>query len=351
MSRSLLFWLLLGLWFIVGWWLCRTYLCGASGSTTAAAAAAPIVAAADKCDTSLSLTDGSTFNIGANRNLRFLKSDFNNIAFGTDTENALQKTADYLKNNPERSLTISGKYDDDESYSGILPNLGMARATTVKNLLTGYGAPASQLEVRGEIDRDICYTEDSREGLGIADANGSGSGSGSGSGNASGAASGNGGTDVAAVTGAAGSALSRLDTLNNGIGFSFGKASSGDARLAAIKERLYGKPLTLYFATNATKLSLSTQQKQDMADLSYYLDKVPGASLSVDGHTDSRGGATLNRRLSKGRAEFVKNYITRNAGINASRMNSAGFGPERPIGSNDTKEGRAKNRRVEVILK
>ncbi len=350
MSRSLLFWLLLGLWFIVGWWLCKNYLCGASGSTTAAAAAAPIVAAvADKCDTSLSMADGSTFNIDADRNLRFLKSNFNNIPFGADTENALQKTADYLSSNPERSLTISGKYDDDESYSGILPNLGIARATTVKNILTGLGAPAAQLEVRGELDTDVCYTDDSREGLGVAGANGTGNGSGSGNGTASG--SGNGGSDVAAVTGAAGLALTRLDTLNNGIAYSFGNASTGDARLAAIKQRLYGKPLTLYFATNATNLSFTTQQKQDMADLSYYLDKVPGANLSVGGHTDSRGGATLNRRLSKGRAEFVKNYITRNAGINANRMTSGGFGPDKPIGSNDTSEGRAKNRRVEVILK
>lgn len=343
MSRSLLFWLLLILWFILGWWLCKTYLCGASDNVTAAAAAAPIIAANDECDVSLNMRDGSAFNISANRNIRFLKSSFDNLPLSTNTENALQTVVDYLSNNPERSLTLSGKYNAEESYSGILPNLGIARATTVKNILVGLGASSTQLEVEGDIDNDLCYSEDTRSNIGNGATDAAG-GTGAGGTEVTGAGSGSG-------SGAGSNLVGRLDTINNGMGFSFRNASSGDARLAAIKDRLFGKPITLYFETNAAKLSVTNQQRQDFADLSYYLDKVPDASLTIDGHTDNRGADKLNERLSKGRAEFVRKYITRNAGINDTKMTAQGYGPSRPVGSNDTREGRAKNRRVEVILK
>jgi len=69
--------------------------------------------------------------------------------------------------------------------------------------------------------------------------------------------------------------------------------------------------------------------------------------VQVGGHTDSRGSAALNKRLSAARAESVRQYLI-SKGVAADRLTAAGFGPSRPIASNKTAAGRAQNRRVEL---
>ena len=68
--------------------------------------------------------------------------------------------------------------------------------------------------------------------------------------------------------------------------------------------------------------------------------------LRVEGHTDNKGDAGNNKRLSQQRAETVAKWLT-NHGIDKARLSSAGFGAEKPIDSNDTDPGRTNNRRVE----
>ncbi|PST83060.1 flagellar motor protein MotB [Pedobacter yulinensis] len=72
-------------------------------------------------------------------------------------------------------------------------------------------------------------------------------------------------------------------------------------------------------------------------------------SLKLAGHTDNTGSMALNLRLSKERAESVKAYLV-SQGANASRIEATGYGPNQPIASNKTAEGRQKNRRVEFTL-
>ena len=72
-------------------------------------------------------------------------------------------------------------------------------------------------------------------------------------------------------------------------------------------------------------------------------------SLKLAGHTDNTGSMALNLRLSKDRAEAVKAYLV-SKGANASRIEATGYGPNQPIASNNTAEGRQKNRRVEFSL-
>jgi OOP family OmpA-OmpF porin len=69
--------------------------------------------------------------------------------------------------------------------------------------------------------------------------------------------------------------------------------------------------------------------------------------VQVGGHTDSRGSAALNKRLSAARAESVRQYLI-SKGVAADRLTAAGFGPSKPIASNKTAAGRAQNRRVEL---
>jgi len=72
--------------------------------------------------------------------------------------------------------------------------------------------------------------------------------------------------------------------------------------------------------------------------------------ITVEGHTDSRGSDAYNQQLSERRAGSVLDYLVR-AGVNSERLNSVGVGEARPIDSNDTKDGRANNRRVELMAR
>ena len=73
-------------------------------------------------------------------------------------------------------------------------------------------------------------------------------------------------------------------------------------------------------------------------------------SLEIQGHTDNKGGDDYNQKLSEDRANAVKKYLV-DKGIKAERIIAKGFGLTKPIATNDTPEGRAKNRRVEFTIK
>jgi outer membrane protein OmpA-like peptidoglycan-associated protein len=80
------------------------------------------------------------------------------------------------------------------------------------------------------------------------------------------------------------------------------------------------------------------------------MNQAKDIKLSVEGHTDSDGTDESNLKLSEARAKAVVEAITK-GGIDAARLSSAGFGEEKPIADNSTAEGKAKNRRVELIKK
>jgi outer membrane protein OmpA-like peptidoglycan-associated protein len=80
------------------------------------------------------------------------------------------------------------------------------------------------------------------------------------------------------------------------------------------------------------------------------LGSQPGMLVRVVGHTDSTGSDAINDPLSLRRAESVRNYLE-DRGVSAARIEVAGRGSREPVASNDTVEGRAKNRRVEIYLR
>ncbi len=75
----------------------------------------------------------------------------------------------------------------------------------------------------------------------------------------------------------------------------------------------------------------------------------PDGRITIEGHTDSRGSLELNQRLSEERADAVTQYIRANIGTDIP-LRSQGFGPERPVASNETEVGRARNRRIDVVI-
>jgi outer membrane protein OmpA-like peptidoglycan-associated protein len=98
------------------------------------------------------------------------------------------------------------------------------------------------------------------------------------------------------------------------------------------------------------KASLKPESKKPLQEIVKLMQNYPGLKLELQGHTDNQGSAEYNLALSQRRAETVKAYLV-TGGIDDSRLLAKGYGLSRPVASNDTKEGRAKNRRVELVKK
>ena len=95
------------------------------------------------------------------------------------------------------------------------------------------------------------------------------------------------------------------------------------------------------------KSDLKESSYPTLNEITAALKAQPNLNIEIQGHTDGSGTHDYNVGLSKRRAQSVKAYLE-NQGIAAQRMTTEGFGPDRPIASNHTKEGRARNRRVEI---
>jgi OOP family OmpA-OmpF porin len=104
----------------------------------------------------------------------------------------------------------------------------------------------------------------------------------------------------------------------------------------------------VHFAFDSAQLTAKGRAILD--ELIPGLKANPGMKVTLAGHTCSIGSERYNQGLSERRAQSVYNYLAAN-GIAAERMTVFGYGEMRPAFSNDTEEGRAKNRRVEVIIK
>ncbi len=94
---------------------------------------------------------------------------------------------------------------------------------------------------------------------------------------------------------------------------------------------------------------LKTQAKENLDKLVTILNKYPDTDIEIHGHTDSKGSIKYNQSLSERRARSVSDYLVSRK-ISSQRLKTIGFGEEKPIASNDTAEGRDKNRRVEFAI-
>jgi outer membrane protein OmpA-like peptidoglycan-associated protein len=99
------------------------------------------------------------------------------------------------------------------------------------------------------------------------------------------------------------------------------------------------------FLSGSAKLTLSSQAPLDRVVAA--LRERPDLRVVIEGHTDNVGSREANIRLSKARADAVGAYLV-SKGIDPSRLGSIGLGPDQPVASNDTAEGRARNRRVQL---
>lgn len=244
---------------------------------------------------------GTDFNYSSSNNFDFLNSKFEHlvpVADSIDIGIAQLKT-ELEKGNS--NLKITGYALASEENNSIFPNLGFARANTVKNYFVSKGIPENKIKLFGEISDDLTV---------------------------------------------------KSDTISGPVYFEFLKINSNDDSTKdwnALKTKINANPLTVYFETGQTSINLSNEDRQKVADMVDYLTHVEGSSLNATGHSDNVGNRQSNIRLALKRANFVKNYLVKN-GIDTAKINTKSKGPDEPIADNATEEGKAKNRRTTVTL-
>ena len=108
--------------------------------------------------------------------------------------------------------------------------------------------------------------------------------------------------------------------------------------------------IALYINFDTGKSDLKADGKATVAEIVKMLKAAPGLKVGIEGHTDNVGQAAANKALSEARARSVMAAVVA-GGVDAKRLSAAGFGQERPIADNRGEEGRAKNRRVELVKK
>jgi outer membrane protein OmpA-like peptidoglycan-associated protein len=141
-------------------------------------------------------------------------------------------------------------------------------------------------------------------------------------------------------------------------------SQESDIEVQAIEEKPLGAPVpqaavlksaldkegraALYLAFDAAKPAPRPESGKALAEVAKLLKENPGLKIAIEGHTDDVGTRVANEKLSRDRAAAIADALAA-AGISRDRLKSAGHGPAKPVADNATSEGRARNRRVELV--
>lgn len=98
------------------------------------------------------------------------------------------------------------------------------------------------------------------------------------------------------------------------------------------------------------KAIIESQNFGLLAKVQKAIKLVPNSKITIEGHTDSFGSDDKNMELSQERANSVKQYLLANMNLSPQGVTAIGYGETKPIANNQTKEGRAKNRRIDLII-
>ena len=243
------------------------------------------------------------FSFSSNDNFNFDANGFSILnPVSPKINNGLGELKTYLDGNVNKSINITGHYTSGEMNNSAYPNLGLARANYVKNYMISKGINSSQINILAKLNNKM----------------------------------------VADGTIYKGPIVYGFTTTDD-------TAKKAAEDIAKLKARLNDNPLTLHFISGAASINLTALQRQQIADISKYLDKVPSSILSIVGHTDNTGDRTTNIQLGLERANFAKQYFVNN-GITDVKITTSSKGPDVPVATNDTEQGKAKNRRTVVFL-
>jgi len=124
--------------------------------------------------------------------------------------------------------------------------------------------------------------------------------------------------------------------------------TSNEAVVLRNGDNLILRLVGLSFASSSTQLGADAERL--LAKVQSAIDVFPQCGLTVEGHTDAQGNASRNLELSEQRAQAVKMYMVNTMRIPAFRIAAAGYGDTQPIANNKTNQGRARNRRIDLII-
>lgn len=138
---------------------------------------------------------------------------------------------------------------------------------------------------------------------------------------------------------------------NAGQGGSGGASGAGEQRANQIEQQLAEKkPVQIYgIYFDFASATIRPESEAVLSEIAGILKRNPDWTLNVDGHTDNIGGDIFNQKLSEQRAAAVKDALVTRYQIAPNRLVTHGYGLTRPVESNDTLAGRARNRRVELM--
>lgn len=289
--------ILAGIWLYM--MLCSECLTGAADASPLEESAVP--SAPEATSYPFAFSDGAyAYNVNDNFNFNVSSSTILEPISQDVRDGIIPGLKNHLVGNPEKVITIVGLYKDDERNDSAFPNLGLARANAVKNYFVSQEIPSNQINTMGKLMPEM---------------------------------------------------VARDNVYLGPIGYSIGaKAADTEEQIKMLYEKIEADPLVLYFETGQASIDLSAEQRQKFADISRYLDMVPKADAEVIGYTDNVGRRRANIQLGQERADFAKAYLVRN-GIVEDRIRADSRGPRDPIASNDTEEGRAKNRRTVISIR
>ena len=125
--------------------------------------------------------------------------------------------------------------------------------------------------------------------------------------------------------------------------------TSDEARVFRQGDTIILRLVGLSFDSGASQIR--PQNFNLLAKVEKAIDVFPRSELIIEGHTDSHGGDDLNQKLSQARAESVRQYMINAMRIPTYRLIATGYGETRPVASNETEAGRARNRRIDIVIK
>ncbi len=108
--------------------------------------------------------------------------------------------------------------------------------------------------------------------------------------------------------------------------------------------------VTLNIEFDTAKSDIKPMYNDEIKQVADFMKAHPEAKVMIQGHTDNVGSEASNIALSQARANSVKDYLVEKFGIAGDRLQAMGYGPNKPIATNATAEGRQKNRRVEAVV-
>ena len=291
---------------------CNTGAFGSSGTSTEnttvekpdvdAVAATPTITS---MPFNLKGPDGN-FAFNSNDNFNFNVSNFGILTpLSTEVGTGIEKLKAYFDTdgNENKKIDITGYYDEGEENPSAFSNLGFARANAVKNHFVEQGISSDRINTYGELRNSLVPDGD----------------------------------------------IYRGPVSYNIFAQAVEDKEAEQEEMSQLANSIKKDPLILYFEYAEASVTLNEEQRIKISNISRYLDLVNGATITIEGHTDNESSNATNNIVGQKRADFAKSYLMDN-GIPGAKIKTVSKGENQPIASNETEEGRSKNRRAVVTI-